>query len=270
MFDIAGKVAVITGGAGILGSDMSRHLAAAGARVAILDRRCDLAEQLAAEIINAGGDAICVEGDVLDKGVLQQSAKQTLDTYGRVDILINAAGGNKADGTTMPGERTFFDLPEDALQWVFNLNFMGTLLTSQVFGEIMANQQSGVILNISSMSAFRPLTRVVAYSAAKTAVNNFTQWLAVYLATEHGPNIRVNALAPGFFLTKQNHFLLVDETNGDLTARGQSIIDHTPMARFGEPADLLGTVQWLISDASRFVTGTVIPVDGGFSAYAGV
>jgi NAD(P)-dependent dehydrogenase (short-subunit alcohol dehydrogenase family) len=270
MFDITGKVAVVTGGAGVLCGAMSRDLAAAGARVAILDRRHDLAETLAAEIKVAGGEAIGVMGDVLDKASLQKSADRVINTFGRVDILINGAGGNKAEGTTEPGTRTFFDLPQDAIQWVFNLNFLGTVLASQIFGEIMVRQGEGVILNISSMSALRPLTRIVAYSAAKTALSNFTQWLAVYLAREYSPNIRVNALAPGFFMTEQNRFLLTDATTGELTQRGTQIIEHTPAGRFGTPEDLLGPMRWLVSDASQFVTGTVIPIDGGFNAYSGV
>jgi NAD(P)-dependent dehydrogenase (short-subunit alcohol dehydrogenase family) len=186
-----------------------------------------------------------------------------------VDILINGAGGNKKEATTTPNLR-FFDLPPDAVQWVFSLNFLGTLLPSQVFGQLMAEQGEGVILNVSSMNAFRPLTRIPAYSAAKAAVSNFTQWLAVHMAQEYSPDIRVNALAPGFFLTEQNRFLLTDEATGNLTPRGKTIIDHTPMARFGNPEDLVGTTLWLLSPASGFVTGVVVPVDGGFSAFSGV
>jgi NAD(P)-dependent dehydrogenase (short-subunit alcohol dehydrogenase family) len=186
-----------------------------------------------------------------------------------VDILINGAGGNKPAATTNP-EQPFFDLPVDALRWVFDLNLMGTILSSQVFGKLMAGQKSGVILNISSMNAFRPLTRIAAYSAAKAGVANFTQWLAVHMAQEYSPDIRVNAVAPGFFLTDQNRFLLTKKETGVLTPRGQSIINHTPMGRFGAPDDLVGTVLWLLSPASAFVTGIVVPVDGGFSAFSGV
>jgi NAD(P)-dependent dehydrogenase (short-subunit alcohol dehydrogenase family) len=191
-----------------------------------------------------------------------------LANFGRVDILINGAGGNKSQATTNP-EQSFFDLPADALRWVFDLNLMGTILPSQVFGKIMAEQKSGVILNISSMNAFRPLTRIAAYSAAKAGVSNFTQWLAVHMAQTYSPHIRVNAIAPGFFVGEQNRRLLLND-DGSLTPRGQSIISHTPMARFGNPDDLLGTILWLVSPASAFVTGTVIPVDGGFSAFSGV
>jgi NAD(P)-dependent dehydrogenase (short-subunit alcohol dehydrogenase family) len=207
---------------------------------------------------------------VLDESSLEAAAQQIMDRFGKVDVLLNGAGGNKPEATAMPGQRTFFDLPPEALQWVFNLNFMGTLLPTQVFGAQMAQQKAGVIINISSMAAFTPLTRVVAYAAAKASINNFTQWLAVYMAREHSPSIRVNAIAPGFFLGDQNRFLLVEKDSGELTPRGKQIIDHTPMGRFGEPDDLVGTLLWLASDASRFVTGVVVPVDGGFNAYSGV
>lgn len=270
MFSIRDKVVVITGGAGILGSAMSREFATRGARVAILDRRCDQAELLAAQIREAGHEAVCVQGDVLEFAALEESAALTLAAFGRVDILINAAGGNNPDGTTLPGETTFFDLPAEALQHVSNLNFMGTVLPSQVFGRLMASQGAGTIINVSSMAASRALSRVVAYSAAKSAVENFTRWLAVHLATEFTPNIRVNAIAPGFFLTKQNRYLLLAEQTNELTERGRQILAHTPMNRFGTPEDLLGPVIWLASDASNFVTGAVIPIDGGFSAFGGV
>ena len=195
--------------------------------------------------------------------------RQVFEKFGHIDILINGAGGNKPAATTNP-EQSFFDLPADALRWVFDLNLMGTILPCQVFGKIMAEQKSGVILNISSMNAFRPLTRIAAYSAAKAGVSNFTQWLAVHMAQEYSPEIRVNAIAPGFFLTDQNRFLLIGKDTGELTPRGKSIITHTPMGRFGNPDDLLGTVLWLLSPASAFVTGIVVPVDGGFSAFSGV
>jgi NAD(P)-dependent dehydrogenase (short-subunit alcohol dehydrogenase family) len=192
-----------------------------------------------------------------------------LEQWGRVDILINGAGGNKKEATTTL-DLSFFDLPADAVQWVFSLNFLGTLLPSQVFGKVMAEQGDGCILNVSSMSALSPLTRIPAYSAAKAAVSNFTQWLAVHIAQEHTPDVRVNALAPGFFLTEQNRFLLTQEGTGDLTPRGRTIIDHTPMAKFGAPEDLLGATIWLLSPAASFVTGIVVPIDGGFSAFSGV
>ena len=216
-----------------------------------------------------GGQALAFPCDVLDKEALQSATQAIVRQFGRIDILVNGAGGNRAEATAMPGQRTFFDLPEDALQWVFNLNLMGTVLASQVIGSVMAEQGYGVIVNLSSMASMQPLTRVVAYSAAKAGINNFTQWLSTYMATEYSDDIRVNAIAPGFFLGEQNRFLLLNEDE-TLTQRGQQIIDHTPMGRFGNPEDLDGTLLWLVSDASKFVTGIVVPVDGGFSAYSGV
>jgi NAD(P)-dependent dehydrogenase (short-subunit alcohol dehydrogenase family) len=269
-FSLENQVALVTGGTGALGSAICRGLAQAGASVVIMARTEAKTTALADEINQSGGKASGIGADVLDKAALEGAAETVIEQYGKLDILINGAGGNKAEATAMPGQRTFFDLPPDALEWVFNLNFMGSLLASQVFGALMVKQERGTILNVSSMAAYRPMTRVVAYAGAKAAINNFTHWLAVYMATEHSPNIRVNAIAPGFFLGEQNRFLLIDEQSGDLTARGQQIIDHTPMGRFGEPDDLVGTVQWLVSDAARFVTGVVVPVDGGFSAYGGV
>jgi NAD(P)-dependent dehydrogenase (short-subunit alcohol dehydrogenase family) len=192
-----------------------------------------------------------------------------VSAFGTPTVLINGAGGNKAEATTGP-ERSFFDLPKEAVQWVFGLNFIGTFLPCQVFGRMMAAKGTGDIVNISSMNAFRPLTRVPAYSAAKSSVSNFTQWLAVHMNQNYGPGLRVNAIAPGFFLTEQNRFLLLDKQTGELTARGKAIIEHTPMGRFGDPEDLVGTLLWLLSDSSKFVNGVVVPVDGGFSAYSGV
>lgn len=269
-FDLKGKIAVITGGAGVLATAISKGLVRYGARIVCLDIDATRTKQLVTDLQSMGGEALGIVTDVLDRQSLKAAAQQTLDTFGTVDILINGAGGNKTEATATPGERTFFDLPRDALQWVHDLNFLSSVLASQVFGEIMVDQDGGVILNISSMAAIRPLTRTIAYSAGKASTSNFTQWLAVYMAQQHSPNIRVNALAPGFFLGEQNRYLLVDETSGNLTPRGQQIIDHTPMRRFGEPDDLVGTVVWLVSDAARFVTGAIIPVDGGFSAYSGV
>jgi len=265
-FDVQGKVAVVTGGAGVLCTAMCRALAAAGAKVAILDLRQEPAEALAAEL---GNEAIGIACNVLDKTSLESAAQKVLDTFGGVDILINGAGGNKPQATTNP-EQSFFDLPAEALRFVLDLNLIGIMLPSQVFGKIMAEQDRGVILNISSMNSLRPLTRVPAYSAAKAGVSNFTQWLAVYMAQEYSPAIRVNAIAPGFFFTEQNRFLLTDKDTGELTARGGQIIAHTPQGRFGTPDDLLGAMLWLVSPASSFVTGIVVPIDGGFSAFSGV
>jgi NAD(P)-dependent dehydrogenase (short-subunit alcohol dehydrogenase family) len=269
MYDIENKVTVVTGGAGILGAGICRSLASAGAIVVILDINLPAAKSLSAEILEFGGQSIAMTCNVLDKSSIESCADEVLNQYGRVDILINGAGGNKPQATTGT-DASFFDLPEDAFKWVFDLNLIGSILPSQVFGRIMAKQKSGVILNISSMNAFRPLTRIPAYSAAKAGISNFTQWLAVHMAQEYSPEIRVNAIAPGFFLTDQNRFLLTEKESGTLTDRGQKIIDHTPMNRFGDPADLDGTVLWLISPASAFITGIVVPVDGGFSAYSGV
>ena len=270
LFDLSGKVAVVTGATGALCQAMCRGLSEAGATVVALARNEEKLAVLTEGLCNNGYRAMGISADVLDKVALTAALERVLDTYGRVDILINGAGGNRPDASTLPGERTFLDLPQEALQWVFELNFMGTVLASQVFGRAIAEQQAGVILNVSSMASFQPMTRVVAYAGAKAAINNFTQWLAVYMAREHSTAIRVNAIAPGFFLGEQNRYLLIDASTGELSPRGRQIIDHTPMQRFGEPDDLVGTVLWLVSDASRFVTGIVVPVDGGFMAYSGV
>lgn len=267
--DLSGRTAVVTGGSGALGSALCRALAEAGAAVAVLGTKPEKTQAIAQAIMDTGGTAVGIAANVLDAAAVESALQQVLAFSGRVDILINAAGGNQPRATANQ-DRTFFDLPHDALEDVFNLNFMGTLLPCQIFGGQMAHQRGGTIINISSMAAQRPLTRVVAYGAAKSAVDNFTRWLAVYMAREYSPEIRVNAIAPGFFLTEQNRFLLTDQATGDLTARGRQILDHTPMGRFGNPDDLIGATLWLVSDAARFVTGIVVPVDGGFSAYGGV
>jgi NAD(P)-dependent dehydrogenase (short-subunit alcohol dehydrogenase family) len=268
-FDFTGMVAVITGGGGVLCSTLSRALAECGASVAMLDINLPAAEKVADEIRAQGGQAMAIQADVLDKASLLVAAQRVTEAFGHVDILINGAGGNKREATTSD-DLSFFDLPADAVRWVFDLNFIGTLLPSQVFGRYMVEQDSGCIINISSMAAFRPLTRTAAYSPAKAAVSNFTQWLAVYISQNYSDRIRVNAIAPGFFLTEQNRFLLVDEQTGELTERGQAIIDHTPVGHFGDPEDLIGAVLWLLSDGASFVHGAVIPIDGGFSAFSGV
>jgi NAD(P)-dependent dehydrogenase (short-subunit alcohol dehydrogenase family) len=268
-YDFTGKTVVITGGAGILGGEIACALVGCNANVAILDRDPKLADRLIDRLKSPVGRAIVVYGDVLDVNSLRTSAEEIIKEFGKVDCLINAAGGNKPQATTS-ADLSFFDLPIDALRWVFDLNIVGTMLPSQVFGKQMAERGDGVILNISSMNAFRPLTRIPAYSAAKAGVSNFTQWLAVHMAQQYSPRIRVNAIAPGFFLTAQNEFLLTEKETGKLTPRGQSVINHTPMARFGSPEDLLGAVLWLLSPASAFVTGVIVPIDGGFSAFSGV
>jgi NAD(P)-dependent dehydrogenase (short-subunit alcohol dehydrogenase family) len=268
LFGIEGKCVAITGGAGVLCGEMARQLARRGAKVCVVDCDSLRAGEVCKEIEAEGGFAVPAECSVLDRGRIEEAFTCAVQAMGKVDVLINGAGGNKAEAVSAP-PKEFFDLPADAIRWVFELNCLGTVLVSQVFGKHMAERGQGVIINVSSMNAFRPLTNIAAYSAAKAAVSNFTQWLAVYMAQRHSPEIRVNAIAPGFFLTDQNRFLLAD-AKGDLTPRGRRIIEHTPQGRFGEPGDLIGTLIWLISDASKFVTGIVVPVDGGFSAYGGV
>lgn len=270
LYDFTDCTALVTGGAGILGSELACALVGCNANVVILDRNQELAEKVIEHFPKASkGHVVRVFGDVLNVESLQQANEVIQAKFGAVDILINAAGGNHQSATTKP-DLSFFDMPLDALRYVGDLNLLGTMLPCQVFGRWMAERGEGVILNISSMNAFRPLTRIPAYSAAKAAVNNFTQWLAVHMAQKYSPRIRVNAIAPGFFQTEQNRFLLTDKDTGQLTARGQSILAHTPMNRFGTPDDLLGAMLWLVSPASAFVTGVVVPVDGGFSAYSGV
>ena len=269
MYDFTGRTVAITGGAGVLGGEIAQALVGCGANVAILDLNLDPAKRILELMGPRAGQVLTVRTNVLDRDSLRQASEAVLEKFGTIDCLVNAAGGNKPQATTS-ADLSFFDLPADALRWVFDLNIIGTVLPSQVFGKIMAEKGEGTILNISSMNAFRPLTRIPAYSAAKAGVSNFTQWLAVHLAQLYSPKIRVNAVAPGFFLTQQNRFLLTDEKSGELTARGKSIIDHTPMARFGNPEDLFGAVLWLLSPASAFITGVIVPVDGGFSAYSGV
>ena len=266
--NLSNRVAVVTGGAGVLCSAIAKGLAQQGITVVLLDLALDKAEAVAESIRSEGGAGLALRASVLDRSDLEVAAEKILETYGRIDILINGAGGNHPKATTSD-EMPFFDLPEESVRFVFDLNFLGTLLPSQVFGRVMAETGTGVILNIASMNAFRPLTRIPAYSAAKAAITNFTQWLAVHMAQNVSKDIRVNAIAPGFFLTDQNRFLLTTES-GDLTPRGSQIIGHTPMGRFGDPEDLVGTVNWLVSPDSSFVHGIVVPIDGGFSAYSGV
>jgi NAD(P)-dependent dehydrogenase (short-subunit alcohol dehydrogenase family) len=276
--ELKDKVVVVTGGGGVLCGVMAESLAEQGAKVAILDLRLDAAEAAAKAINDKGGNAVGFEANVLKKESLVKAREGVTEKLGPCDILINGAGGNHPKGTTSKTHllqedlqndeelKTFFDLDFDSIQFVFNLNFLGTLLPTQVFAKDMIGRKGCSVINISSMNAFRPLTKIPAYSGAKAAVSNFTQWLAVHFSKV---DIRVNALAPGFFLTEQNRTLLT-ESNGELTQRGNIIIDHTPMGRFGKPEDLVGALLWLCSDGSEFVTGIVVPIDGGFSSFSGV
>ncbi len=277
--DLTGKVAVVTGGGGVLCGAFAKALANSGAKVAVLDLSKENADRVVAEIISSGGQAIGLSANVLEKPSLENAYRIVQDTFGSCDILINGAGGNHPKGTTeneflqkedlvdKENLKTFYDLDEDGVRFVFDLNFMGTLLPSQVFSKDMVASGEGVIVNVSSMNAFTPLTKIPAYSGAKAAVSNFTQWLAVHMAKT---GVRVNAIAPGFFLTAQNEKLLVGE-NGDWTERAQKILTNTPMGRMGKSEELVGTLYYLVdNNASSFITGIVIPVDGGFSAYSGV
>lgn len=268
LFDLTGKVAIVTGGTGVLGGAMAHGLAAAGATVAIMGRRQEKAAEVADAIRHKGGKALALPADVLERDSLIKARDTLLNTHDRLEILINAAGGNMPEATVV-GERSFFDVTGDALEAVMRLNFTGTALPSQVFGELMMQRGSGSIINISSMAAQKPLTRVVGYAAAKAAIDNLTRWLAVDLAQKYGEGLRVNAIAPGFFVGEQNRALLLNE-DGSLTERGQQIVNHTPMGRFGEADELTGTAVYLASDAARFVTGVIIPVDGGYSAFGGI
>jgi NAD(P)-dependent dehydrogenase (short-subunit alcohol dehydrogenase family) len=268
LFSLEGKVAVVTGGTGVLGGALAQGLAAAGARVGVLGRRAAHADGIVATITQAGGRGLPLVADVFDPVQLNQARDRVLDTWGAIDILLNVAGGN-LPGAIIGDEGSFFSMSEEALNEVVRLNFNSAIRATQVFGAVMAQRGAGSIINISSMAAQKPLTRVVGYAAAKAAIDNFTKWLAVELAQKYGPGLRVNAIAPGFFIGEQNRALLLN-ADGTLTARGQLIIQHTPLRRFGQPEELIGAAVWLASDAARFVTGIVVPVDGGFSAFGGV
>jgi NAD(P)-dependent dehydrogenase (short-subunit alcohol dehydrogenase family) len=271
MFSLKDKTAVVLGGAGVLGAAISEGLAQHGASVVVADMALHPAQNLASKLNSIGVKSTAYEIDATSIDSLKKTCNAVINEFGSIDVLVNAVGGNRKDATCSETQ-DFFKLPCDAIESVVKLNlFAGAIMPSQVFGKCMAdNPGGGSIINISSMNAFRPLTRIVGYSAAKAAVNNFTQWLAVDLARNGYKNLRVNAIAPGFFLTEQNRFLLTDEKTGGLTTRGETILAHTPMERFGEPSDLIGAIVWLASDASRFVTGIVVPIDGGFSAFSGV
>ena len=268
LFSIKGKNALITGGTGVLGQVMCTGLASAGASVAILGRRKDAAEKLASEIKSSGGKAIAVSADVLNREQLLSARATIQKELGPIDILVNAAGGNMA-GAVIPPDKNFFDLDLKAFEDVVDLNLMGTVLPTQVFTEDMVKKKKGVVINIASMASFRPLTRVVGYSVSKAAIENFTQWMSIEMAKKFGEGIRVNAISPGFFLTEQNRNLLTNP-DGSYTQRGQAAINQTPFARFGKPEELVGTLIWLCSDASAFVTGVNVPVDGGFNVFSGV
>lgn len=276
--DLKGKVCVFTGAAGVLGSSMARAIASVGTKIAIVDINKEAAEKVAGEISKeCGAEVIGVEANVLEKSSLENAKSQINEKLGDIDILINGAGGNSPQATTKVEtmteenmenlEDTFYGLEIEGFDKVFALNFKGTLLPTMVFTKDMLKNKKGVVLNISSMNSYKPLTKIPAYSAAKASINNFTEWLAVHLAKV---GIRVNALAPGFFITHQNRFLVMDEKTGNYSPRGQKIVDNTPMGKFGEPADLQGATLFLISDVSNFITGICIPVDGGYSAFGGV
>ena len=269
LFSVKDKVVVITGAGGVLCGTMARHLAKAGAKVAVLDLNEAAAKKMAEEIKSENGIALAVKCNVLEKETLEAAKKVINSEFGNIGVLINGAGGNNKKATTSD-ELSFFDMPADAIRFVFDLNFLGALLPTQVFAKDMVDSGDGIVLNISSMNAFKPLTKIPAYSAAKAAISNFTQWLAVHMCQNYSKSIRVNAIAPGLFITDQNRFLVTDEKTGNYTPRGQSIVNHTPMDRFGDAEELNGAVQWLLSDAAKFVTGIVVPIDGGFSVFSGV
>ena len=266
LFDIKGQVVVITGGTGVLGKAIAIHLAEEGAKVVILGRKAEVGNALVNEIKQKGGEAMFLTTDVMNRNALEQNLTDILAAYGRVDALLNAAGGNMPGATIAP-TGTFFDLKIEEFQKVLELNLLGTVLPTQVFLKPMVNQKKGAIVNFSSMAAFRPLTRVCGYAAAKAGISNFTAYMATEVAKKFGEGIRVNAIAPGFFLTEQNRSLLTNP-DGTWTERGQDVIRQTPFGRMGRAEELCGTIQYLISEASSFVTGTVAIVDGGFNAFA--
>jgi NAD(P)-dependent dehydrogenase (short-subunit alcohol dehydrogenase family) len=265
LFNIKDLVVVITGGNGVLGKGMSEYMCSQGAKVVILGRRLDSINELVGSLKSKGYEADGFSADVLDKEQLEDVAAKIIEKYGRIDVLVNGAGGNMP-GATIPPDKTFFDLEIEAFRKVVDVNLFGTVLPTMIFAKEMVKQKKGSIINISSEAAIRPLTRVVGYAAAKAAVTNFTQSLATELASKYGEGLRVNAIAPGFFITEQNRALLTNP-DGSLTDRGNRIIDHTPFARFGSPDELFGTLHWLASDASKFVTGTLTVVDGGFNSF---
>lgn len=267
-FDISGQVAVITGAGGIICGTMAREMAKKGVKVALLDLFVESAQKIADEINTAGGDAIAVKANVLDRDSLEAARDEVIAHFGHIDILINGAGGNKKEATVSP-DRDFFHLDLNAFKWVFDLNVTGAVLTTMVFGELLAKQGHGNVINIASMSSYHPLTNTAAYCGAKAAVANFTEWMATHFNQNYSNNIRVNAIAPGFLLTNQNRYLLTKE-DGSATPRGERVLAKTPMGRYGEPEEMVGPVIFLCSEAASFVNGAVIPIDGGFSSYWGV
>lgn len=269
MYDFTGKTFAVTGGAGALGSDVVVALAGCGANVVILDLRLGGVPAIKERLGERASQVDAYEVNVMKRDSLEAAGKFINERFGPLYGLVNAAGGNSPKATVSP-IMSFFDIPEEGMRFVLDLNILGTMMPCQVLAKQFAERGEGVILNYSSMNAYRPLTNIAAYSASKAAITNFTAWLAVYMAQNYSGKIRVNAIAPGFFLGEQNRFLLIDQETGKWTARGQRIVDHTPMGRLGNPEDLLGCVLWLLSPASSFVTGITVPVDGGFSAYAGV
>jgi len=269
MYDFTGKTFAVTGGAGALGGDVVVALAGCGANVMILDLRLGGVEAIKERLGERASQVDAVEVNVMNRDSLVAAGEAIENRFGSLYGLVNAAGGNNPRATVNP-TMSYFDIPEDALRFVLDLNILGTMMPCQILAKQMVESGEGVILNYSSMNAYRPLTNIAAYSASKAAITNFTAWLAVYLAQNYSGKIRVNAIAPGFFLGEQNRFLMVDKDTGKWTPRGQKVIDHTPMGRLGNPEDLLGCVLWLLSPAASFVTGITVPVDGGFSAYAGV
>ena len=268
LFDLRGKVAVITGGTGVLGAEMARGLAASGVKVVVTGRRQSAGEEVVGSIQRDGNEASFFAADVLDPAALEKINEHILNKYGAIDILVNAAGGN-LPGAVITPDKTFFDLKMDEFQKVVDLNLGGTVLPTKIFCQYMASVGKGAVINIASMASYRPITRVVGYAAAKAAIVNFTEWMAIEMARKFGEGIRVNGIAPGFFLTEQNRNLLTNP-DGSYTPRGEAAIQNTPFGRFGAPDELIGTLIWLCSDASSFVTGVTIPVDGGFNVYCGV
>jgi NAD(P)-dependent dehydrogenase (short-subunit alcohol dehydrogenase family) len=268
LFRVDNQIAIVTGGGGVLPGAMAKGLAQAGAKVVLLGRTMSKLEAVAAEISKAGGEALCLTADVLNRAELEAVRSQVIERYGQIDILVNGAGGNHPAAVTSD-QLSFFDMTDEAVRYALDLNYLGTLLPCQVFGKVMADQKAGVIINISSMAAMKPLTRVAIYAGAKAGISNLTEWLAVHMAQNYSTNIRVNAVAPGFYLGDQNRRMLVND-DGSYTLRGQTIVDHTPMKRFGEPDELVGVTLWLASPASQFVTGIIVPIDGGFAAFGGI